>query len=94
MMEKIPDGIMIFFWCPHRVDEGRKGLKSSRDKKASPRAVWGERGEEPAMTPDLRYDQEGEKRRAKIINGMVRTRNVWGGNSENVVFIVSEKKVK
>ena len=53
----------------------------------------GGRGEEPAMTPDLRYDQEGEKRRANIINGMVRTRNVWGGNSENVVFIVSEKKV-
>ena len=22
------------------------------------------------MTPDLSYDQEGEKRRAKIINGM------------------------
>ena len=32
----------------------------------------GGRGEEPAMTPDLRYDQEGEKRRAKIINGMVK----------------------
>ena len=42
MMEKIPDGIMIFFWCPHRVDEGRKGLKSSRDKKASHEPYGGE----------------------------------------------------
>ena len=52
----------------------------------------GGRGEEPAMTPDLRYDQEGEKRRAKIINGMVKEQETCGGETRRMWCLSSPKK--
>ena len=43
------------------------------------------------MTPDLRYDQEGEKRRAKIINGMAKTnKKMIPGARDTVLQLYSE----
>ena len=62
-----------------RVDEGRKGWKSSsRYKKNQGANHSGEGGEEPAMWPRIWVTATGgrEKRRAKIIDGMGKKMNI------------------